>query len=135
MAPFAGLDRRFGWSSVSPWIVATACAVFVAGACVVFVVFRANTFTSSIIEVDARQTVIATGPYRVLRHPMYAGALLMGVATPLALGSYWAELLVPPAFALLVVRLLAEERFLSERLEGYKEYLHATRARLIPGVW
>jgi protein-S-isoprenylcysteine O-methyltransferase Ste14 len=131
----AGLDRRFGWSAVPPAVVAAACAVFAAGTLVVFAVFHENSYTSSIIEVDAGQTVVATGPYRVVRHPMYAGTLLMGLATPLVLGSYWAELLLLPGCVLLSVRLLAEERFLSERLQGYREYLSTTRSRLIPGVW
>ena len=131
----AGLDHRFGWSAVPAWVVAAGCALFVAGAAVVFAVFLENTYTSSIIEVDAAQTVVATGPYRVLRHPMYAGTLLMGLATPLMLGSYWTMLLLPPGWALLVVRILAEEHFLSHELRGYAEYMRRTPNRLIPGVW
>jgi protein-S-isoprenylcysteine O-methyltransferase Ste14 len=131
----AGLDHRFGWSAVPGWVVAAGCALFVAGAAVVFSVFLENTYTSSIIEVDAAQTVVATGPYRVLRHPMYAGTLLMGLAMPLMLGSYWALLVLPPGWVLLVVRILAEERFLSHELRGYPEYMRSTTKRLIPGVW
>jgi protein-S-isoprenylcysteine O-methyltransferase Ste14 len=131
----AGLDHRFGWSAVPGWVVAAACVLFVAGAAVVFAVFLENTYTSSIIEVDAGQTVVASGPYRVLRHPMYAGTLLMGLAMPLILGSYWALLLLPPGWALLVVRILAEEQFLSRELGGYAEYMGRTPKRLIPGVW
>jgi protein-S-isoprenylcysteine O-methyltransferase Ste14 len=130
-----GLDHRFAWSAMPGWVVAAACALFVAGAGVVFAVFKENTFTSSIIEVDAAQTVIVTGPYRVLRHPMYAGTLLMGLATPLMLGSYWALLMLPPGWALLIVRILAEEHFLSDRLAGYADYMRRTPRRLIPGVW
>jgi protein-S-isoprenylcysteine O-methyltransferase Ste14 len=135
MLVVAGLDRRFSWSAVPTSIVLVACIVFVAGSVLVFVVFRANTYGSSIIEVQKGQTVVATGPYRTLRHPMYAGMILMGVATPLVLGSLWAALLVPPGWVLLVVRILAEERLLQDRLPGYREYLSATRHRLIPGVW
>ena len=131
----AGLDRRFGWSAVPPTMVAAGCVVFAAGTAVVFAVFLENTYTSSIIEVDSGQTVVATGPYRALRHPMYAGTLLMGLATPLVLGSYWAALLVPFGWALLVVRILAEERLLSEKLHGYAEYMSKTRSRVIPWVW
>jgi protein-S-isoprenylcysteine O-methyltransferase Ste14 len=131
----AGLDHRFGWSAVPVWVVAAGCALFVAGAVVVFAVFAENTYTSSIIEVDAAQTVVVTGPYRVLRHPMYAGTLLMGFATPLMLGSYWALLLLPPGWALLVLRILAEERFLAHELRGYADYMRRTPRRLIPGVW
>jgi protein-S-isoprenylcysteine O-methyltransferase Ste14 len=135
MLVLAGLDHRFGWSAVPVWVVAAGCVLFVAGTGVVFAVFLENTYTSSIIEVDAAQTVVATGPYRVLRHPMYAGTVLMGLATPLMLGSYWAFLLVPPGWVLLVVRILAEEHFLSDQLRGYAEYMRSTPKRLIPGVW
>jgi protein-S-isoprenylcysteine O-methyltransferase Ste14 len=131
----AGLDRRFGWSSVPSVAVAAATAVFCAGALIVFWVFRENTYSSSVIEVTSAQTVVASGPYRFVRHPMYAGVLFMGLAAPLILGSYLAELANLPAFALLVVRILAEERFLSEKLDGYAGYLQQTRWRLIPGVW
>jgi protein-S-isoprenylcysteine O-methyltransferase Ste14 len=131
----AGLDRRHGWSNVPPALVAAAAVLFVAGTAVVFAVFRANSYTSSIIEVDPHQTVVATGPYRALRHPFYAGHLLMGLATPLVLGSYWAALLLPPGWVVLVVRILAEERLLSERLTGYAQYTSRTRHRLIPGIW
>jgi protein-S-isoprenylcysteine O-methyltransferase Ste14 len=131
----AGLDRRFGWSSVPPVVVAMAAAVLAAGTLIIFFTFRENSHTSSVIEVEAGQSVVTTGPYRFVRHPMYSGALLGVAATPLALGSFRAELLVPLAFALFVVRLLAEERFLAERLPGYAEYLKKTRARLVPGVW
>jgi protein-S-isoprenylcysteine O-methyltransferase Ste14 len=135
MLVVAGLDHRFGWSSVPPAIVAAGCIVSTAGAALIFRVFRENTYTSSVIEVGAEQTVVATGPYRRVRHPMYAGTLLIGLATPLVLGSYVAELCLPPSFALLVMRILAEERFLSARLIGYDAYLRVTRWRLIPGVW
>jgi protein-S-isoprenylcysteine O-methyltransferase Ste14 len=131
----AGLDRRHGWSNVPPALVAAGAIVFVAGTALVFAVFRANTHTSSIIEVEPQQTVVATGPYRALRHPMYAGTLLMGLATPLILGSYWAALLLPPGWVLLIVRILAEERLLSERLTGYAQYMSRTRHRLIPRIW
>lgn len=131
----AGLDHRYGWTAVPTAVFVAGCVLFCAGAAVVFRVFTANAYTSSVIEVAAEQTVVVTGPYRFVRHPMYAGVLLMGLATPLVLGSYLAELFIVPAFGLLVVRILAEERFLAERLGGYTEYLKATRARLIPGVW
>jgi protein-S-isoprenylcysteine O-methyltransferase Ste14 len=131
----AGLDHRFGCSTVPIWAVAAGCALFVTGAIVVFAVFVENTYTSSIIEVDAGQTVVVTGLYRTLRHPMYAGTLLMGLGTPLMLGSWWALLLLPPGWALLVARILAEERFLAHELRGYADYMRRTPSRLIPGVW
>jgi protein-S-isoprenylcysteine O-methyltransferase Ste14 len=131
----AGLDHRLGWSAVPGWVVVAGCVLFVAGAAVVFAVFLENTYTSSIIEVAAAQTVVATGPYRVLRHPMYAGTLLMGLAMPLMLGSYWSLLMLPPGWALFVARILTEEQFLSRELRGYGEYMRRTPNRVIPGVW
>jgi protein-S-isoprenylcysteine O-methyltransferase Ste14 len=131
----AGLDHRFGWSSVPPLVVAAASLVQCAGAAVIILVFRENTFGSSIIEVAANQRVVSTGPYRLVRHPMYSGTLLLGVAAPLVMGSYVAALAIVPTIVLLAARILHEERFLSERLEGYAAYLKQTRARLVPGVW
>jgi protein-S-isoprenylcysteine O-methyltransferase Ste14 len=101
----------------------------------VFLVFRENTFASSVIEIGAGQRVVATGPYGMVRHPMYTGAVLGAVGTPLALGSYWALLFAPPVVALVVMRLLREERFLRDRLPGYVEYTGKTRYRLVPGPW
>jgi protein-S-isoprenylcysteine O-methyltransferase Ste14 len=131
----AGLDRRLGWSAVPLPVVAGACLLFAVGASVVLLVLRANTFASSVIEVEARQVVVTTGPYRLVRHPMYTGMLLMIVAGPLALGSYYAEILLSPLLALFVIRLLAEERLLSSGLPGYAEYMGRTRKRLVPGLW
>ncbi len=135
MLVIAGLDRRFGWSHVPGSVVAAGALGFTLGSLLVLVVFRENSFTSSIIEVGDEQPVVETGPYRRVRHPMYAGVLAMGLATPLLLGSYWAELTLVPASVLLVVRLRAEERFLAERLGGYAAYMKRTPTRLIPGVW
>jgi protein-S-isoprenylcysteine O-methyltransferase Ste14 len=135
MLAVAGLDRRFGWSSVPPALSGLGVIFFAAGAALIFFVFRENSYSSSVIEVDETQHVVDTGPYRYVRHPLYAGALLMGLATPPVLGSYWAEALLLPSIALVVVRLLFEERFLTERLTGYREYLESTPARLIPSVW
>jgi protein-S-isoprenylcysteine O-methyltransferase Ste14 len=131
----AGLDRRFGWSDVPAPIVAGATLALAAGILVIFLVFRENAHASSIIEVDAQQTVVSTGPYRLVRHPMYAGVLLGAAATPLALGSLRAEIFFPLSCALFVVRLLAEERFLADELPGYTAYMSKTRRRLVPGLW
>jgi protein-S-isoprenylcysteine O-methyltransferase Ste14 len=131
----AGLDHRFGWSHLPPSTVVAGIVLFVAGCAVVFAVFQANSHTSSIIEVADGQPVVSTGPYGLLRHPFYAGTMLMGIATPLLLGSAWFALLLPPGWALLVVRILAEEKVLAERLPGYGDYMRATRSRLVPYVW
>jgi protein-S-isoprenylcysteine O-methyltransferase Ste14 len=131
----AGLDRRMSLSHVAPALLAAAFAFVAAGIFVVFLALRENTYASSVVEVDAGHRVVATGPYRLSRHPMYAGFLLSGAATPLALGSYWAEALVVLLVPLGVMRLLGEERFLREHLRGYDAYMGKTPYRLIPGVW
>lgn len=131
----AGLDHRFGWSQVPVAVVIGASLVFALGSLVVVLVFRENTHASSIIEVTPLQTVITSGPYRLVRHPMYAGVVLMMAATPLTLGSYVAELFLLPLCALLAMRILAEERLLASKLPGYADYMSETRSRLLPGVW
>lgn len=129
------LDRRWSWSRV-PLPVSIGGDVLVAlGFFIVFRVFATNTFTSATIEVDAEQHVIETGPYAHVRHPMYAGALVLLLGTPLALGSFWGLLTIVPIGATIMWRLLDEERFLSERLRGYEAYRKKTRHRLIPHVW
>jgi protein-S-isoprenylcysteine O-methyltransferase Ste14 len=135
MLAVAGLDQRFSWSYVPlPWLV-VGYALFITGYAIVFFVFRANTYTSAVVEVVEGQTVVSTGPYAIVRHPMYSGALLIIAGAPLALGSWVALLFVVPLVALIVSRLLDEERFLSEHLGGYREYLARTPYRLVPHVW
>jgi protein-S-isoprenylcysteine O-methyltransferase Ste14 len=131
----AGLDRRLGWSRVPTGVTWAALVVVAAGALLVFLVLRENRFASVTVGVEPEQAVVSTGPYRVVRHPMYLGALLQGFAVPIALGSYWAEAFPVAGCAAVTVRLLAEERLLFERLPGYAEYARRTRHRLIPGVW
>jgi protein-S-isoprenylcysteine O-methyltransferase Ste14 len=131
----AGLDRRFGWSNVPVAVSVVADVVVALGFLIIYFVFRENTYTSATIEVAADQEVISSGPYGVVRHPMYAGALLMLLATPVALGSWWAILMFFPLCAVIVWRLSDEERFLSANLAGYDEYRARVRKRLLPGVW
>ena len=129
------LDRRFGWSQVKPaWSVA-ATLLFVAGSSLIDATFRANTFASSVIEVEPEQRVIATGPYRWVRHPMYSGMLIGNAATPIVLGSYWGELVVVLLGALLAFRAVHEEKQLLRELPGYAEYLGHTRSRIAPRIW
>ena len=130
-----GLDRRFGWSEIPVWAVLAADALVILGYALVFLVFRENPFASRVVQVDAGQTVISTGPYAVVRHPMYLGVSIMWLATPVALGSYWAL----PVFLILpfvlVFRIRNEEEVLLRELPGYREYTQVVRYRLIPGVW
>jgi protein-S-isoprenylcysteine O-methyltransferase Ste14 len=101
----------------------------------VFLVFKENTFTSAVIAVGAEQKIITTGPYAVVRHPMYAGAFIMLLGVPLALGSWWGLLPVIPMMAVIVVRLLEEEKFLVKNLAGYTEYRNKVEYRIIPFIW
>jgi len=102
---------------------------------IVFLVFRENSYTSATIEVANEQKVITTGPYSVVRHPMYAGAFLLLIFTPLALGSWVGIPFALPVILVIVVRLLEEEKFLRANLSGYEEYRQQVRYRLIPYIW
>jgi protein-S-isoprenylcysteine O-methyltransferase Ste14 len=129
------LDHRFGWSRV-PLVVEIVGDVLVAiGFFIVFRVFRENSYTAATIAVASDQKVIATGPYAVVRHPMYAGALVLLVGTPLALGSWWGLLVLIPMTLVLVLRLLDEEQFLARNLPGYTDYSQRVRYRLVPYIW
>ena len=130
-----GLDHRFHWSNVPAALSLIADGFVAAGFYIVFLTFRENSYTRGTIEVSAGQRVITSGPYRLVRHPMYAGAFLLLIFTPIALGSWVALPFVIPLILVIVVRLLDEERFLSANLSGYREYLQQVRYRLIPFVW
>lgn len=127
-----GFDRRLGWSLVPDAVAAAALVLVAISFWVMFVALRENSFASATIETHKDQRVIDTGPYRLVRHPYYSGALLMELATPVALGSYWGLAVVPVVFATFWWRLRDEERFLSRELPGYDEYCRRTRFRLIP---
>jgi protein-S-isoprenylcysteine O-methyltransferase Ste14 len=130
-----GIDHRLGWSTVPVWVVFAGDALVALGFLVVFFVFRENTFASATIEVEEGQRAISTGPYALVRHPMYAGALILLAGVPIALGSWWGLLAVAPMKLLIVLRLLAEERFLAKNLPGYADYRSRVRYRLAPFVW
>ncbi|HHW41335.1 MAG TPA: isoprenylcysteine carboxylmethyltransferase family protein [Syntrophomonadaceae bacterium] len=131
----AGFDYRFHWSNVPIYISIIADVFVVLGFFIVFLAFKENSYTSGIIEVDKDQKVISTGPYGMVRHPMYSGAILMMLFSPIALGSYWAVLCVVPLIFTIVMRLLDEEKFLSKNLSGYNEYCQKVHYRLIPLIW
>ena len=129
------LDYRFAWSMVPLAGVLVGDALVAVGFFLIFLVYKENTFTSATIEVAADQRVISTGPYAIVRHPMYASALLYLAGTPLALGSYWGFVPLVSMLPFLIWRLLDEERFLALNLPGYTEYQKRVRHRLIPGIW
>ncbi|MGE5627976.1 MAG: methyltransferase family protein [Solirubrobacterales bacterium] len=131
----SGLDYRFHWSNIQLYISYAGDIFVVLGLYIVFLVFKENTYTSAIIEVDENQKVISTGPYGYVRHPMYSGALLMMLFTPIALGSYFALIGAVILIYVIVLRLFDEEKFLSENLKGYKEYCSKVVFHLIPHVW
>ena len=130
-----GLDHRFGWSHQPLGITIFSQAVVVGGFVATLWVLKVNRFAARTIQVEPGQEVISSGPYRIVRHPMYLGGSVMLSFTPLALGSYFAL----PAFALLipvlVLRLLNEEKVLRQELPGYPEYCLHTRFRLVPLLW
>lgn len=130
-----GFDFRWQWSAVPMALIVLGDIGLVAGYVVIFLVFRENTYASSIVEVAESQKVVSTGPYGLVRHPMYVGVILMFLATPLALGSWWAFIPAIILSAMIGVRLIDEERFLLTNLPGYDGYRQQVRYRLIPGLW
>jgi len=131
----SALDRRFGWSTVPLAAVVAGDALVAIGFYFISRVYRENTFTAATIQIAENQTVISTGPYAIVRHPMYASGLLYFFGTPLALGSYWGFVPLAATLPFLIWRLLDEERFLAKNLRGYAEYQRRVRHRLVPFVW
>ncbi|HEX5142950.1 MAG TPA: isoprenylcysteine carboxylmethyltransferase family protein, partial [Mycobacterium sp.] len=106
-----------------------------AGLAVVVMVVVQNSYASTTVQVEAGQTVVSTGLYGLVRHPMYTGNVLMLVGLPFALGSYWALVFVVPGVAVLASRIRDEEKMLTEELAGYREYTRKVRHRLVPCMW
>ena len=131
----AGLDFRFGWSDVPLPVVIAASVIFLLGYGLYAEVMRENAYLSRTVKVEEGQTVISTGLYGVVRHPMYLASVLMFLAIPLVMGSWYA--LIPFAFypLLMVVRILDEEKLLSAELSGYDEYKKKVKYRMIPFIW
>jgi protein-S-isoprenylcysteine O-methyltransferase Ste14 len=128
-------DHRFGGSAVPPTVVIAGDILVVIGFYFIFLVYKENTFTSATIEIAENQKVISSGPYALVRHPMYASALLYLLGTPLALGSYCGLLAIPFMMSFLIWRLVDEEKFLAKNLPGYGEYQTKVQRRLVPYVW
>ncbi len=134
----AGLDAvRFRWTSMPFWTVWPGIALFVAAMGLASWVMMVNRFaeTTVRIQTDRAHTVVSTGPYRWVRHPMYVGAILMYPATALMLGSMWALAVAGLIAVLMVVRTALEDRTLRRELVGYEEFTTRTRWRLVPGIW
>src|ERR1039457_3880261 len=119
---FPALDHRFAWSRMPPYAALAGEVLVALGFLAIFLVFKENTFSSATIEVAPDQSVTLTGPYALVRHPMYAGALVMLVVIPIALGSWWGLLVLLAMTPALIWRLFDEEKFLARKLAGYVEY-------------
>jgi protein-S-isoprenylcysteine O-methyltransferase Ste14 len=132
---FPALDHRFAWSHMSPYVALAGDVLVMLGSLAIFFVFKENTFSSATIELAPDQKVISTGPYALVRHPMYAGALVMLLGIPIALGSWWGLLVIVAMMPALIWRLFDEEKFLARNLPGYVEYQRKVQYRLIPLVW
>jgi len=130
-----GFDRRWHWSGVPAWLTVVADATIVASFVIFFYVMKQNSFAAATVRVEREQTVVSTGLYGVVRHPMYMGTLPLTIAMPLALGSWWALLPVIAIVPALVWRLVDEERVLRRDLPGYAAYCARVRYRLVPGIW
>ena len=131
----SAFDFRFGWSSVPMWCVTAASVLFLIGYAMYAEVMRENAYLSRTVEVQENQKVIDTGLYGAVRHPMYLATFLMFLPLPLILGSFMG--LIPFALypAVIVIRILNEEKVLCRELDGYTDYTKKVKYRLIPLIW
>jgi protein-S-isoprenylcysteine O-methyltransferase Ste14 len=129
------LDHRFGWSHMTAQMALAGEGLVAIGWLAIFFVFRENSFSAATVELAPDQRVISTGPYARVRHPMYAGMLVMIAGIPIALGSWWGLMVLVAILPALIWRLLDEEGFLARNLPGYVEYQNKVRYRLIPRIW
>lgn len=130
-----GIDFRFSWSKEPIQLIIISNIIVFGAYIFIFFVFRENTYASTVIQVENEQHVITTGPYSVVRHPMYLGLVIMSLFIPLALGSYFS--IIPMLFIIptIIFRIRNEEEVLLKKLKGYKEYCKKTPYRLIPLIW
>lgn len=131
----AGLDFRFGWSVVPAWVVIAASALFLTAYALYAEVMRENAYLSRTIKVEEGQTVVDTGMYGIVRHPMYAVTILLFLMMPLVLGSWYALIVFASYPAMIIVRLKDEEELLTKELPGYAEYKKKVKNRIIPFIW
>ena len=131
----AGLDFRFGWSDMPLWVTVTASAVLLAAYALYAEVMRENAYLSRTVKVEDGQKVVDTGLYGIVRHPMYAVTIWLFLAIPVVLGSWWSLLCFAPYPVIMAVRIINEEKLLTEQLDGYAEYKKKVKYRLIPFIW
>jgi protein-S-isoprenylcysteine O-methyltransferase Ste14 len=131
----SGLDYEFGWSHVPVFVVLLGDLLVASGLMLIWLVLRTNPYASATVTVEPEQPVIASGPYALVRHPMYSGGLLLFLGIPFALGSWWGLILFVPLVVLIIWRLKQEERSLSTHLPGYRDYCAKVTHRLIPSLW
>ena len=131
----AGLDYRFAWSSVPQYIIWGASILFVVGYMLYAEVMRENRWLSRSVEVVEGQELVSTGLYGIVRHPMYNATIVMFLAMPLILGSWWAFATMIPYIAFIAIRILDEEQLLNQSLSGYTAYCSKVRWRLVPYIW
>jgi protein-S-isoprenylcysteine O-methyltransferase Ste14 len=130
-----GLDWRFGWSTVPAYVTWIGVALLAAGFALFVAVMGANSFASRVIEVQEGQKVIDSGPYSIVRHPMYVSSIIIYAATPLVLGSWWALAPTIAYLPFIVMRVRDEEALLRQGLPGYSEYCGRVKWRILPGLW
>ena len=131
----AGLDFRFGWSHMPLGIIWGAAVIFLLAYLLYAEVMRENAYLSRTIRVEEGQTVVDTGLYGIVRHPMYSATLLLFLAIPLILGSWYALIIFAFYPAIIIVRLKDEEKLLTRELKGYAEYKQKVKYRLLPFIW
>ena len=131
----AGLDYRFSWTHVPVWAVITASVILIVSYTLYAEVMRENAYLSRTIEVQEGQKVIDTGLYGIVRHPMYAVTVWLFLSIPIVLGSWWSLLCFSPYVIIIIIRIINEEKVLTEKLDGYSEYRNKVKYRLIPFIW
>ena len=135
MLVVSALDHRFGWSEVPLAVIVVGNVLVAVGLVIAELVVIQNSYASANITVEADQKLVSTGLYGLVRHPMYAGALIMMVGTPLALASYWGLIAIIPCLIVLALRIADEETMLRQELAGYRDYIQKVHFRLVPYVW
>lgn len=131
----SALDHRFGWSQVPVWLVIVGNVLVAVGLSVAQLVVVQNNYAGATVQVEADQPLVSTGLYGLVRHPMYTGAAVMMIGTPLALDSLWGLLGVLASAPVIAARIRDEEQMLTDELAGYREYMATVRYRLVPHLW